>query len=133
MAWERVRTENRGPVGGDQVGQQADVSVTVHSVRVKELPGLDDEFAQRVRHARRAPGRPPGATGGRQTPRAGRHVIALPPAAWTARPRIGYGRAATANRPSPGTIGFCASVRVTVKAERRPGPLTPKGGGALRQ
>jgi trigger factor len=32
--------------GGDQAGQQADVSVTVHSVKVKELPELDDEFAQ---------------------------------------------------------------------------------------
>jgi len=32
--------------GGDRVGQQADVSVTVHSVKVKELPELDDEFAQ---------------------------------------------------------------------------------------
>jgi trigger factor len=32
--------------GGDRAGQQADVSVTVHSVKVKELPELDDEFAQ---------------------------------------------------------------------------------------
>jgi trigger factor len=32
--------------GGDQAGQSADVSVTVHSVKVKELPELDDEFAQ---------------------------------------------------------------------------------------
>jgi trigger factor len=32
--------------GGDQAGQEADVSVTVHSVKVKELPELDDEFAQ---------------------------------------------------------------------------------------
>ena len=32
--------------GGDYAGQQADVSVTVHSVKVKELPELDDEFAQ---------------------------------------------------------------------------------------
>ncbi len=32
--------------GGDHAGQQADVSVTVHSVKVKELPELDDEFAQ---------------------------------------------------------------------------------------
>jgi trigger factor len=32
--------------GGDQAGEQADVSVTVHSVKVKELPELDDEFAQ---------------------------------------------------------------------------------------
>src|SRR5262249_24247111 len=32
--------------GGDRAGQQADVSVTVHCVKVKELPDLDDEFAQ---------------------------------------------------------------------------------------
>jgi trigger factor len=32
--------------GGEQAGQQADVAVTVHSVKVKELPELDDEFAQ---------------------------------------------------------------------------------------
>jgi len=32
--------------GGDHAGEQADVSVTVHSVKVKELPDLDDEFAQ---------------------------------------------------------------------------------------
>ena len=32
--------------GGDRAGQQAEVSVTVHSVKVKELPELDDEFAQ---------------------------------------------------------------------------------------
>ena len=32
--------------GGDHAGEQADVSLTVHSVKVKELPELDDEFAQ---------------------------------------------------------------------------------------
>jgi trigger factor len=32
--------------GGEQAGQQAEVAVTVHSVKVKELPELDDEFAQ---------------------------------------------------------------------------------------
>ena len=32
--------------GGERAGQQADVTVTVHSVKVKELPELDDEFAQ---------------------------------------------------------------------------------------
>lgn len=32
--------------GGDHAGEQAGVSVTVHSVKVKELPELDDEFAQ---------------------------------------------------------------------------------------
>ena len=32
--------------GGEQAGKQAEVAVTVHSVKVKELPELDDEFAQ---------------------------------------------------------------------------------------
>ena len=32
--------------GGQSAGQEADVTVTVHSVKVKELPDLDDEFAQ---------------------------------------------------------------------------------------
>jgi trigger factor len=32
--------------GGDHAGEQAEVSLTVHSVKVKELPELDDEFAQ---------------------------------------------------------------------------------------
>jgi trigger factor len=32
--------------GGEFAGHQADVTVTVHSVKVKEVPGLDDEFAQ---------------------------------------------------------------------------------------
>jgi trigger factor len=31
---------------GRQAGQQAEVAVTVHSVKVKEMPELDDEFAQ---------------------------------------------------------------------------------------
>ena len=33
-------------VGGEHEGKEADVTVTVHSVKVKELPELDDEFAQ---------------------------------------------------------------------------------------
>lgn len=33
-------------VGGEHEGKDADVTVTVHSVKVKELPELDDEFAQ---------------------------------------------------------------------------------------
>ncbi|WP_150244821.1 trigger factor [Nocardiopsis quinghaiensis] len=33
-------------VGGEHEGQEADVTVTVHSAKVKELPELDDEFAQ---------------------------------------------------------------------------------------
>ena len=32
--------------GGEQAGMEADVQVTVNSVKVKELPELDDEFAQ---------------------------------------------------------------------------------------
>jgi trigger factor len=32
--------------GGEFAGQEADVTVTVHSVKAKEVPGLDDEFAQ---------------------------------------------------------------------------------------
>jgi trigger factor len=32
--------------GGEHAGEQASVTVTVHSVKIKELPELDDEFAQ---------------------------------------------------------------------------------------
>ena len=32
--------------GGDHAGEQAEVTVTVHSVKVKEMPSLDDDFAQ---------------------------------------------------------------------------------------
>jgi trigger factor len=32
--------------GGDFAGSEADVTVTVHSVKVKEMPSLDDDFAQ---------------------------------------------------------------------------------------
>jgi trigger factor len=32
--------------GGESAGEQADVTVTVQSVKVKELPALDDDFAQ---------------------------------------------------------------------------------------
>jgi trigger factor len=32
--------------GGEYEGEQADVALTVHSVKIKELPDLDDEFAQ---------------------------------------------------------------------------------------
>jgi len=32
--------------GGEFAGHDADVTVTVHSVKVKEVPGLDDDFAQ---------------------------------------------------------------------------------------
>jgi trigger factor len=33
-------------VGGEHEGDEAEVTVTVHSVKVKDLPELDDEFAQ---------------------------------------------------------------------------------------
>jgi trigger factor len=39
-------TFNAELVGGEHGGEQAEVTVTVHSVKVKELPELDDEFAQ---------------------------------------------------------------------------------------
>lgn len=32
--------------GGESEGEEADVTVTVHSVKVKELPEMDDDFAQ---------------------------------------------------------------------------------------
>jgi len=32
--------------GGEHTGEQAEVTVTVHSIKVKDLPELDDEFAQ---------------------------------------------------------------------------------------
>jgi trigger factor len=32
--------------GGEHEGEQAEVALTVHSVKIKELPDLDDEFAQ---------------------------------------------------------------------------------------
>jgi trigger factor len=32
--------------GGEHEGEQAEVTVTVHSVKVKDMPDLDDEFAQ---------------------------------------------------------------------------------------
>ncbi|HEY0716947.1 MAG TPA: trigger factor [Streptosporangiaceae bacterium] len=32
--------------GGDHAGEQAEVTVTVHSVKVKEMPDFDDDFAQ---------------------------------------------------------------------------------------
>jgi trigger factor len=32
--------------GGEFAGREADVTVTVHSVKTKEVPGLDDDFAQ---------------------------------------------------------------------------------------
>jgi trigger factor len=33
-------------VGGDRAGEEAEITVTVHSVKIKELPEMDDDFAQ---------------------------------------------------------------------------------------
>ncbi len=46
MSAGESKTFNAELVGGEHGGEQADVTVTVHSVKVKELPELDDEFAQ---------------------------------------------------------------------------------------
>jgi trigger factor len=40
------RTFRTELAGGEFSGREADVTVTVHSVKVKEVPALDDEFAQ---------------------------------------------------------------------------------------
>jgi trigger factor len=41
-----VKTFTSTLVAGDHAGQEAEVTVTVQSVKVKEVPELDDEFAQ---------------------------------------------------------------------------------------
>ncbi|HWG64160.1 MAG TPA: trigger factor [Streptosporangiaceae bacterium] len=46
MSAGESRTFTAELAGGGHGGEQADVTVTVHSVKVKELPELDDEFAQ---------------------------------------------------------------------------------------
>ena len=46
MSAGETKTFNAELVGGEHGGEQAEVTVTVHSVKVKELPELDDEFAQ---------------------------------------------------------------------------------------
>ena len=46
MSAGETSTFNAELVGGEHGGEHADVTVTVHSVKVKELPELDDEFAQ---------------------------------------------------------------------------------------
>ena len=46
MTVGETRTFSAELTGGALAGQTADVSVTVDSVKVKELPDLDDEFAQ---------------------------------------------------------------------------------------
>jgi trigger factor len=39
-------TTRTGLAGGEHAGEEADVTVTVHTVKVQELPELDDSFAQ---------------------------------------------------------------------------------------
>jgi trigger factor len=46
MAAGESKTFQTELVGGDRAGQTADVTVTVRSVKEKELPELDDDFAQ---------------------------------------------------------------------------------------
>jgi trigger factor len=46
MSAEEEATFATTLVGGEHEGKAADVTVTVHSVKVKERPELDDEFAQ---------------------------------------------------------------------------------------
>jgi trigger factor len=46
MAAGESKTFTAELAGGDKAGLEADVQVTVNSVKVKELPVLDDEFAQ---------------------------------------------------------------------------------------
>ena len=46
MAAGDTKTFQAPLAGGDQEGQDADCTVTVQSVKVRELPELDDEFAQ---------------------------------------------------------------------------------------
>jgi FKBP-type peptidyl-prolyl cis-trans isomerase (trigger factor) len=60
--------------GGDLAGQEADVTVTVHSVKAKDVPGPGRRLrpdGQRVRHARRAARRHQGAAGAGQGHAAG--------------------------------------------------------------
>ena len=46
MSAGETKTFSAELAGGKLAGQQADVTVTVSSVKVKELPELDDDFAQ---------------------------------------------------------------------------------------
>src|SRR5258708_12048413 len=46
MSAEETATFQTELVGGQHAGSQADVTVTVRSVKVKDLPELDDDFAQ---------------------------------------------------------------------------------------
>ena len=46
MSGGETKTFSTELAGGDHAGEQAEVTVTVHSVKVKELPDFDDDFAQ---------------------------------------------------------------------------------------
>src|SRR5262249_21576079 len=46
MNAEESKTFTSTLVGGERAGEEAEVTVTVQSVKIKELPELDDEFAQ---------------------------------------------------------------------------------------
>ncbi|MBC6460800.1 trigger factor [Actinomadura sp. HBU206391] len=46
MSAEESKTFTTTLAGGEHEGEEAEVTVTVHSVKIKELPELDDEFAQ---------------------------------------------------------------------------------------
>src|SRR4029077_799913 len=46
MSAGESRTFTAELAGGAHGGEEAEVTVTVHSVKVKELPELDDDFAQ---------------------------------------------------------------------------------------
>lgn len=46
MSAGEAKTFSTELAGGEHGGEQAEVTVTVHSVKIKELPELDDEFAQ---------------------------------------------------------------------------------------
>ena len=46
MAAEETKAFTAPLAGGDREGEDADVVVTVQSVKVRELPALDDDFAQ---------------------------------------------------------------------------------------
>ena len=46
MAAGETKTFSSELAGGEHAGDEAEVTVTVHSVKVKELPDFDDDFAQ---------------------------------------------------------------------------------------
>jgi trigger factor len=46
MSAGETKTFSTELAGGDHAGEQAEVTVTVHSVKVKEVPDFDDDFAQ---------------------------------------------------------------------------------------